>query len=140
MRSPALLAAALTTTIISLIAHAFEVREGPDTCANAHAVVVASSSGKHDFIWGEIRNVIREGNGKWIVVDDYEPGVVQRVSLRQYDLKNHPGASAYVVHCGHGGTCNALVRAFFAKHGDWYSPEVFCGVVPGSLESPRQPD
>jgi hypothetical protein len=125
---------------IAGIAHAaMTVKEGPESCSNAHAVVVASKSGKHDFIWGEIKRTIAAGNGKWQLVDEYEPGVSQRVSLRQYDLKYVEGGSAYVVHCGHGGTCNSFVQAFFKSHPDWYSPEVFCGIIPEALQNPQKP-
>ncbi len=124
---------------VALAAQAgFSVKEAADTCANAHAVLVASRSGKHDYIWREIRSVVREGNGKWLVVDDYEPMVVQKISLRQYELKYHGDAAAYVVHCGHGGTCNSLAQAFFKKHDDWYSPEVFCGAIPEALINPSK--
>ena len=70
------------------------------------------------------------------MVDDYEPMVAQKVSLRQYSVR---GGSAYVVHCGHGGTCNTLTEAFFKKRSDWYSPEVFCGEVPRWLSDGRAP-
>lgn len=128
---------ALTTTAV---AHAaMQVKPGPESCANAHALLVASQSGQHDHIWNEIRKTIQSGNGKWELVDDYEPGVSHRVSLRQYDLKYHQGGSAYVMHCGHGGTCNEFANAFLKAHPDWYSPEVFCGVVPEALENPQKP-
>jgi hypothetical protein len=134
------LAAWLVVTMVTILLQAaqFEVKEGPETCSNAHLVLVASKSGKHDYIWGEIGKVVRSGNGKWIVVDDYEPGVVQKVSFRQYEVKGQDGAHAYVAHCGHGGTCNSLAHAFFEEHDDWYSPEVFCGLVPSVLENPQK--
>ncbi len=116
----------------------FEVKEGDESCNNAHLVLVASTSGKHAYIWGEVSKVVRAGHGKWLIVDDYEPGVVKKVSFRQYDVQHREGASAYVAHCGHGGTCNSLARAFFAEHDDWYSPEVFCGAVPSILENPQK--
>src|SRR5690606_8986582 len=107
---------ALTTAgmvSLALLAHAqFQVKEGPEACMNAHAVIVASTSGKHDYIWGEIAKVVKRRPQQWQVVDDYEPGVSQRVSFRQYDLEHREGGNAYVAHCGHGGTCNALVKAF----------------------------
>lgn len=130
----------MTVSSVAMLLHAadFKVKEGAETCSNAHLVLVASKSGQHDYIWGEIGKVVRSGNGKWVVVDDYEPGVVQRVSFRQYDVAGQEGASAYVAHCGHGGTCNSLAHAFFAKHSNWYSPEVFCGAVPSVLENPQK--
>jgi hypothetical protein len=128
----ALLAATLTSAVV---VHAFAVKPGPEGCRNAHAVLVASSTGQHDVVWRAVGEVVKEGHGRWQVVDDYEPGVAMRVSFRQYDVGE--GASAYVAHCGHGGTCNELAKAFFAKHDDWYSPEVFCGSVPDRLSNPR---
>ena len=118
-------------------AHAFEVKPGPEACRNAHAVIVASTTAQHDYVWREVGGVVRQGRGKWQVVDDYEPGVAMRVSFRQYDVEGREGATAYVAHCGHGGTCNSLVQAFFEKHPDWYSPEVFCGEVPQILHNPQ---
>ena len=139
MRTALLTIASLAAATVAVAAHAFEAKPGPESCRNAHALVVASASGKHDFIWSEIRKVLRQGNGRWRIVDDYEPGVSQRVSLRQYDTKHHAGGIAYVVHCGFGGDCNDFIKAFFEAHNDWYSPEVFCGVVPSALENGRQP-
>lgn len=142
MRRSVGIAAWISVISAALVASAgeFRVKEGPDSCSNAHLVLVASTSGKHDYIWGEIGKVVRSGKGKWIVVDDYEPGVVQKVSFRQYEVDNRDGAHAYVAHCGHGGTCNSLAHAFFKEHDDWYSPEVFCGVVPSILVNPQKPD
>ena len=134
----ALVLGAVTT--VALLAQAqFKVKEGPEACMNAHAVIVASKSGKHDYVWSEIARVVKRRPHQWQIVEDYEPGVSQRVSFRQYDLKYHEGGTAYVAHCGHGGTCNALVKAFFEEHQDWYSPEVFCGAVPEALVNPQRP-
>lgn len=129
----------LAVATLALVAQAqFRVKEAPDSCMNAHAIIVASSSGKHDYIWGEIAKVAKRRPHQWQIVEDHEPGVSQRVSFRQYDLKHREGGVAYVAHCGHGGTCNALVKAFFEEHGDWYSPEVFCGAVPEALQNPQR--
>ena len=140
MRRFAGISAWLLVTLVAVLLQAgsFSVKEGPDSCSNAHLVLVASTSGKHDYIWGEVGKVVRAGKGKWIVVDDYEPGVVQKVSFRQYDVKDRDGAQAYVAHCGHGGTCNSLAQAFFKEHDNWYSPEVFCGQVPSILQNPQK--
>lgn len=134
----ALLSATLFSFSSNVIAD-FKVTEADATCRNAHAVLVASRSGKHNYIWREINKVARSNRDKWQVVSEYEPGVVKRLSLRQYEVRGKAGASAYVVHCGHGGTCNTLAQAFFKEHPDWYSPEVFCGPVPSLLQSPSQP-
>jgi hypothetical protein len=140
MRTLALAATTLALLTFAVIAHAFEIKkEANETCRNAHAVVVVSTTGKHDVMWDAIDRVMHKGKGKWELVDDYEPGVVRRVSQRQYDTKHVEGATAYVVHCGHGGTCNSFVRAFFRAHNDWGSPEVFCGLVPDALQNPVKP-
>ncbi len=128
---------AMTTAAVAHAAR--QVKPAADSCSNAHALLVASQSGQHDHIWGEIRKIIQKGNGKWQLVDDYEPGVTTKVSLRQYDLKYHEGASAYVMHCGHGGTCNDFANTFLQAYPDWYSPEVFCGAVPEALQNPQKP-
>ncbi|MEM1029185.1 MAG: hypothetical protein AAF928_19150 [Myxococcota bacterium] len=138
-----LVAALVATSVLpaaALAAGGFAVKEGPETCANAHAVVVASRTADHDVVWGEIGKVIRRKPQRFRVRPDYEPGVVGSISLRQYDLEYVEGGSAYVAHCGHGGTCNQLVRDFFAEHDDWYSPEVFCGAVPDGLDNGRAVD
>jgi hypothetical protein len=126
-------------TIAAVAQGAFTAKETRDDCANAHAVLVASASGKHDFIWGEIGKTVRSRPQAFQVVEDYEPGVVQRVSFRQYDLKYVEGGTAYVAHCGHGGTCNTLAKAFVEAHPDWYAAEVFCGQVPEALINPQRP-
>ncbi len=134
----ALISSALMTLSSTGIAD-FKVTEADPTCRNAHALLVASRSDKHSYIWREISKVAHSDRDKWKVVDDYQPGVVKRLSLRQYQVSGNAGASAYVVHCGHGGTCNSLAQAYFKEHPDWYSPEVFCGALPAMLESPSQP-
>ncbi len=127
-------------TIAAVAQGAFTAKEGPETCANAHAVLVASKSGQHDYIWGEIGKTVRSKPQSFQVVDEYEPGVVQRVSFTQYDLKYVEGGTAYVAHCGHGGTCNALAKLFVETHPDWYASEVFCGQVPEALVNPQRPN
>jgi hypothetical protein len=117
---------------------AFQVKEAPENCRNAHAILVASKSGQHDFIWGRIAKVARSDKYAYEVVEDYEPGVSRRVSFRQYDTKYVAGGAAYVVHCGHGATCNQLAKAFLADNPDWYGPEVYCGPVPHTIENPKR--
>jgi len=120
---------------VSLAESQFRVKEGPETCNNAHAVIVASRSGRHDYIWGEIGKVVKRKPYRFKVSGQYEPGVWGSVSFEQYDLEYVEGGTAYVAHCGHGGTCNQLIQDFFAEHDDWYSPEVFCGAVPDGLDN-----
>ena len=128
-----------TLAVAGLAYAKFEVKEGPETCSNAHLVIAASASGKHDVIWSAVAKVAKTNPWKWRIQDDYEPGVAERVSLRQYDIAYRDGATAYVMHCGHGGTCNSFAQAFFAEHANWYSPEVFCGPVPQALQNGVQP-
>ena len=113
----------------------FKLTEANETCANAHALLVASKSGKHDYIWRRIAHVVRKKPYTYRVVDDYEPGVMYKVSFKQYDTKYVQGGSAYVAHCGHGGTCNSLARAFFDEHPKWGSVTVYCGLVPHVLDN-----
>jgi hypothetical protein len=129
--------------LVGLAANAlaqFQVKKTADNCRNAHAVLVASRSGEHALIWREIRRTIDTKNKfGWQLVDEHEPGVMYRFSLRQYDTKYVAGGSAYVAHCGHGGTCNALADAFFADHPNWNTVEVYCGEVPEWLTNPQRP-
>jgi hypothetical protein len=136
----AVLTAATLLTIASSGSADFKVTEAPETCSNAHALLVASESGKHRFVWREIGRVATSSRDNWEVVDDYQPGVMRKISFRQYQVNGNANKTAYVVHCGHGGTCNKLAQAFFKVHSDWYSPTVFCGEVPSMLHSPSQPD
>jgi hypothetical protein len=117
----------------------FKLTEAPEACSNAHALLLASLSTDKAAIWGSIRHAATGDKDKWQIVDDYEPGVAVKLSLREYDTKNHEGGTAYVVHCGHGGTCNSLAKVWFDKHPTSYSTKVYCGPLPGSIDNPRPP-
>jgi hypothetical protein len=62
--------------------------------------------------------------------------VAQKVSFRQYDVQFTTGATAYVGHCGYGGTCNKLAETILKNYPDAGSPWVFCGAVPYLLQNP----
>lgn len=139
MRSAATGLCVLTLlTVSATVTSATPPQRAADTCANAHAILTASKSGQHELVWRAVARTVRSDRDKWEVVDDYEPMVVRRVSFRQYDTRYVEGGTAYVAHCGHGGTCNALADAF-AKEMDGLLPvpEVYCGVVPGVLDNPQ---
>jgi hypothetical protein len=117
----------------------FKLTEAPDACRNAHAVLLASASENKGAIWSSIRHLAGGDKEKWEMVDDYEPGVSVKLSLREYDTKHHEGGTAYVAHCGYGGTCNSLAKAWFEKHPDSYSTKVYCGPLPDAIDNPRPP-
>ena len=127
-------------TVSASVTSATPPRRAAETCANAHAILTASKSGQHELIWRAIARTVRSDRYKWEVVDEYEPMVVRRVSLRQYDTRYDEGGTAYVAHCGHGGTCNALADAFAQANslGVPPAPEVYCGVIPVVLDNPRK--
>ncbi|MCC6523424.1 MAG: hypothetical protein IT373_12270 [Polyangiaceae bacterium] len=112
------------------------VKETVDNCMNAHAVLLVSRSGNHALLWQLIGNVVKSNSYEFRVQSDYEPMVSQKVSFRQYDVELTNGATAYVAHCGHGGTCNKLAQAILKNYPDAGSPWVFCGQVPYLLQNP----
>lgn len=120
-------------------AQSHKVTEAPDTCSDAHAVLLASTTANPDDVWAEVRLVAASNEKRWQVVDDYQRGVVKLLSLRQYDTRYVPGGKAFVAHCGHGGTCNSLTRAFFNKRPRGFSPQVYCGPLPEGLVNEQRP-
>ncbi len=104
---------------------------------NAHAILMASTDGDHARYWEAISGVVKTPIGRWVVVSDYEPGVAQKVSFRQYDTKFHQGGTAYVAHCGAGFTCNALAEQVLKNFPAVGSPGVYCGEVPHILDNPQ---
>jgi hypothetical protein len=113
------------------------VQKTADNCVNAHAILMASSSGNHGTYWEAIQGVIASRRGSWTVVSDYEPGVAQKISFRQYDTKFTTGGTAYVAHCGEGATCNLLAEAVLKRYPESGSPSVWCGEVPHILDNPQ---
>ena len=100
-------------------------------------VEAALADGDHARYWEAISGVVTKPVGRWVVVDNYEPGVAQKVSFRQYDTKFHEGGTAYVAHCGAGFTCNALAEEVLKNYPDVGSPGVYCGEVPHILDNPQ---
>jgi len=115
------------------------VQKTADNCQNAHAVLMAGADGAHSRYWEAIKGVITSSNGVFQLVSDDERGVSQKVSLRQYDTRFTQGGTAYVAHCGHGGTCNELAEAVLKHYPESGSPSVWCGEVPHILDNPQAP-
>ena len=113
------------------------VQRTADNCMNAHAILMASESGNHATYWEAIQGVVNSRRGSWTVVSDYEPGVAQKISFRQYDTKFKEGGTAYVAHCGEGATCNQLAEVVLKRYPESGSPSVWCGEVPHILDNPQ---
>ncbi len=111
------------------------VTRAPDNCSNAHAVLMSSASGDHARHWAAIGGVMR-AHPHWQVVPEYEPGVSQKASFRQYDAKFAQGVTAYVASCGHSATCNAIAEAVLKAYPAIPSPAVYCGEIPHVLDNP----
>jgi hypothetical protein len=140
MRIPFTIAAVWTALTFSAAGQAsFKLTQTQDSCKNAFAVLMASASPNKASLWSEVRWIAHGDKEKWEVVDQYEPGVVKKLSLHEYDTKFFPGGTAYVAHCGHGGTCNSLAKAWFDKYPNRYSTAVYCGSAPPAIVNPRKP-
>lgn len=103
---------------------------------NAHAILMASMDGNHDRYWQAIESAVKSQPGRFFPVSDYEPGVAQKVSFRQYDTRFQEGGTAYVGHCGSGATCNDLADYILKAYPEVGSPSVHCGEIPHILENP----
>jgi hypothetical protein len=132
-----LLALAATVGAVAHTSAANTVHKTADTCRNAHAILMASADGNHARYWEAIGGTVKAPIGKWKVVDTYEPGIAQKVSFRQYDTKFHQGGTAYVAHCGHGGTCNEIAEEILKHYPEAGSPGVYCGEIPHILDNPQ---
>jgi len=113
-----------------------QVKKTGDTCRNAHAILTASEASRSAVIWEAISRVVKARPFRWKAVPDYEPGVSQKVSFRQYETRFHEGGIAYVAHCGAGQTCNDLAAELLQSYPEMGSPGVFCGAVPHILDNP----
>ncbi len=155
--------AALTWTPDRQLVDAEEFQKAPDTCSHAHAVLGWSKfkKGKDESDgaferrkkrpWYKMGLIVGRLNWASIcdekqkpkleVVSSYEPGKVQQAAFNQYAVKDNDGAYAYVVHCGHGGTCNMLASRFHTLYKGIGKPRVYCGenALPKMLESPSSP-
>jgi hypothetical protein len=69
-----------------------------------------------------------------------EPGVVYTVSFKQYKVKGQDGASAYVAHCGFGGTCNEIASVFYRGYKGIGVPKVECAALPSVLVDGVKPE
>jgi hypothetical protein len=128
---------ALATTMVVDGGAANTVHKTSEICMNAHAILAASMDSDHSRFWEAIGRTAKSPPYEYLVVSDYEPGIAKKVSFRQYDLRFHQGGTAYVAHCGHGGTCNKLAEAFLQNYPEAGSPGVYCGEVPHILDNPQ---
>jgi hypothetical protein len=155
--------AALTLTPDTRLVEAEEFKKAPEGCSNAHAVLGWSQfkQGKEESDdaferrkkrpWYKLGLVVGRLNWANIcdkekaplleVVSSHEPGKIQQASFKQYSVKGHDGAYAYVAHCGHGGTCNMVASRLHALYKGIGKPRVYCGenAIPNMLESPTSP-
>lgn len=129
------LAVALTTADDSL---ANGVTATKDDCRNAHALIATSTGGDHGRMWQAIKGTI-DNMGYVTVKDEAPSGEWGSASLREYDTTHVEDGTAYVVHCGHGGTCNAIAKRVAMTTPSVGAPVVYCGIVPTVLNSPRSP-
>lgn len=76
------------------------------------------------------------------MVDSYEPGVYGQAEFKEYRVKGHDNAKAYVAHCGHGGTCNMIAERFYNLYKGIGVPQVICGAnaMPPVAVNPGKPD
>jgi hypothetical protein len=112
-----------------------KVTRTADKCVNAHAILMASNTGNHARFWEAIYSVTKT-RPYWEILSDYQPGVSQKMSFRQYDAKFAQGVTAYVAHCGHGATCNELAEQLLKQYPEIQNPVVYCGEVPHILDNP----
>jgi len=115
------------------MALAGSVSKTAEGCTSAHAVLFVSQSGDHDKEWDRVAGVFKANPDKWKQVSSVEAGKAWEISFSQYDVKWTKGATAYVGHCGHGGTCNEFAAALIKIQPNLGSPHVYCGQVPAAL-------
>ncbi len=115
-----------------------DIKEAPAHCSNAHAVLKASTANDSAATWAEIKALAESEPKEWEVVDTYPPGVVGKMSFREYD-NTYIRGKAYVVSCGHGGTCNAFARAYLRKRARGFTPQVHCGRLPEGFKNEQRP-
>ncbi len=113
------------------------VNKTNDICWNAHAILAASTSGNEAAVWEAIGGVAKARPFKWKIVENYEQGVAQKISFRQYDTRFQEGGTAFVAHCGHGGTCNEFAEEVLKSYPSIGSPGVYCGEIPHILANPQ---
>ncbi len=134
-------AAATTFTVTDSTDAANSVTHTKEDCTTAWAILMAS----HPTIIGAfpdgdykeaISNIVRN-NPHW-TAGTYEHGVSQKFDLQTFETHFHEGGTAYVAHCGHGATCNALAAATLKNYPESGSPVVYCTIEPPSiLDNPQ---
>ncbi len=112
------------------------VHEAAPSCARAHAILMASTSGNHSLHWEAIGRVAKSSIHAWQIVDEPEPMVAQKIAFKQWDTKFHDGGTAYVAHCGAGVTCNDFAKEILKLYPNVGDIGVYCGEVPHILDNP----
>jgi hypothetical protein len=110
-----------------------QVTPTKDDCTTAWAILISHHPSVHggfphpDFLEA-VQNVTK-WHAHWNS-GGYEPGVSQKFSLCNADLKFVEGGGAVVAHCGHGATCNELAREVLKAYPELGSPGVYCTIDP----------
>ena len=129
-----------TTAAVGTAVAAGGVQETTPVCREAHAILAGGNDGEHARRWEAVSRVVRK-NRKWTVIDAPERDTVDRIAFRQWRAA-HPCKGCpetyYVAHCGHGGTCNAVARAYVEAYPSSSPPPVvFCGETANVLTDPQ---
>ena len=120
------------------------IKTAPDGCRHTHAILGWSTFEKakqHKRVWKKVGWVM--GRRKYLeIVDDYQPGVAQKASFRQFQVAGHKNGTAYVAECGHGGTCNQIALALYKMYKGIGTPIVYCGehALPKMLSGGVRPE
>jgi len=106
-------------------------------CANAYAIL-GWSEAADDKVWEKMGWAMYT-HPYLEITGDVQRGVAQKATFRQYGVRGYDSAVAYVMRCGHGGTCNDIATRYFRWNKRHGIPAVFCGPLPGILENPTTP-
>ena len=131
-----LMALAAVVALASSTDAGHKVHETAPSCANAPAILMASTSGDHALHWNAIGRVAKSSIHAWQIVDEHEPMVAQKIAFKQWDTKFHEGGTAYVAHCGAGMTCNDFAKELLKMYPNVGDIGVYCGQVPHILDNP----
>lgn len=134
-------AAATTFTVTDSTTAANSVTPTKDDCNTAWAILMASHPTVHGAFphadYKEAINNVVRNNPHW-TAGAYEGGISQKFDLQTFDTRFHEGGTAYVAHCGHGATCNALAAATLKNYPEAGSPVVYCTIEPPHvLDNPQ---
>ncbi len=124
------------------VGEAGDVQRTKDGCKNAHAILGWSTfteKEQHEKPWAKVGWILGRRKAYLKQVEAYEPGVAQQASFNQYKVKGHKNASAYVAHCGYGGTCNMIAAVLYNIYKGIGTPRVYCGKLPKILIEPSNP-